>query len=135
MTDCRPQVPGRRSGTPIYRRHPGKEQWRETAAYIGENDLLGKGIIVFDSGIYPRKTFEYYYPGSIEKFSFENGKDYQKKVQQLGNSYDYAYLVVSHNYETKELYKSLFDKIYQPLESREFVGIKVYKYDLRKKQQ
>lgn len=104
----------------------GKEQWREASEYVtkeaGVNDVL-----LFHTVGHTHWSFNYYYSGLVPQVKLKSKNDVMKISSALEGK-EQAFLILSHNYETKEYFKEVMDRQYWLVESKEFIGVKVYRY-------
>ncbi len=111
-----------------YYKVDSKEQWREAAQYITE-DARGNDIILFHRAGHTWWAFNYYYRGNLQQEKIETVEDFDAALDKI-ESRDNAYLVLSHNYQTKNYFKEEMDEKFKLLDFREFIGIKIYKYEI-----
>jgi len=106
-----------------------KEQFDEAALYVfqdaGSNDVM----FLHRSGI-TKECFDYYYQGQIKEVRLVEGDGVNKIVME-SRGRDYAYLLLSHNFQTHDFFKDEMAKLYPLVEHREFIGIDVYKFEVR----
>jgi uncharacterized membrane protein len=105
----------------------GKEQWREAAEYI-EQDAGVNDILLFHRSGHPWWAFNYYYSGNLEQVRMDMDEDIW--MLQKAEGHEHAYLILSHNYRTKELFKEEMDERYKLINTLELNGIKLYKYEV-----
>ena len=108
----------------------GKEEWREVAAYVSET-VGHNDILLFNNGGHTRQAFNYYYPKDTLKIRLDVPED-MTLLRKNVPGHTFAYLIMSHNFKTGDLFKNEMDGKYQLVDSREFIGIKMYKYLLGK---
>jgi len=109
-----------------YYSQDGKEQWREVSEYItkeaGTNDML-----LFHTAGHTHWSFNYYYDKLLPQVKLKLKED-ATRIPSTVDGREHAFLILSHNYETKEFFKDVMDRQYTLEESKEFIGVKVYKY-------
>lgn len=108
-----------------YYAYDNKEQFREVAEYI-EVGSDNNDILFLHSSYIATECFNYYYSGNIQQVElmYENESD---KIIDTENS-GFIYLLLTHNYKTKEFFKDEMDKHYRLVKHSPFIGIDVYKY-------
>ena len=104
----------------------GKEQWREVVAYV-EEEAEENDVLLFHTAGHTHWAFNYYYEGLLPQVKLKSKND-AVKISSAVLDKEYAFLILSHNYETKEYFKEVMDRDYHLVESKVFVGVKVYKY-------
>ena len=102
----------------------GKEQFREASEYITENAGFND-VILFHTGGHVWYAFNFYYEGDIKQIRLHEKGDLRYR-ELVGRNH--AYLLLSHNYETKDYFKEKMDKMYDRVQTKEFIGITIYKY-------
>lgn len=109
----------------------GKEQWREAAGYITEVEEEGD-VVLFHTAGHAWWAFNYYYDAdTIEQIRLYTKDDWGLVPQALEGK-NHAYLILSHNYQTKEYFKEQMDRYYRFESTLKLNGITIYKYKLEK---
>ncbi len=105
----------------------GKEQFREAARYITEDAGMHDAVLLHTAG-HVWWAFDYYYNENTPQVRLHTKEDWGAVPGQLRNT-THAYLLLSHNFQTKGYFKEKMDKQYgEPIETKKFIGITIYKY-------
>ena len=104
-----------------------KEQFREAAKYV-ENHASAADILFLHRATIAKLCFDYYYSGNVEEIRLiTSGEDDYLLMERAAGKRD-AYLVLTHNYHTKDYFKRKMDALYELVEEKKFIGITIYKY-------
>jgi len=114
----------------------GKEQWREVSKYI-EKNIHQKDIICFHKP-YISIPFNYYFKGRNKEYKLPEGtisdkEDFTVKLRNDLTKYEKIWLIISHNYDTKNYYHDFFNKIFTKISEKMFPknnGIEVYLFQI-----
>lgn len=106
-----------------------KEQFQEAAEYI-EARASPADVLFLHRATIAKLCFDYYYSGDVEEVRLiDPGKDDRLLIERAAGKRD-AYLVLSHNYHTKDYFKQKFDSLYGFTEEKKFIGVTIYKYEV-----
>jgi uncharacterized membrane protein len=106
----------------------GKEQFREAAGYIMA-DADESDVLFLDTSIHAGQAFNYYYSGKAEQIALYERDDIS--VIPYGTcGRRYAYLIQSHNYQTRDFFRDELAGTYPVVEEKEWIGVNVIKYKL-----
>ncbi len=116
-----------------YYQHSGnfREDWKEVADYVTLHSKK-KDIILFDAG-YMRSPFDYYYRGNLPRHGLLSreglkGDEVSPEVKEVIEGYERVWLILSHNWRTKDFYRELMSSHYLMSGKKEFLGVKIYLY-------
>ena len=104
-----------------------KEQFREAAEYM-EAHSSPADVLFLHRATIAKLCFDYYYSGDVEEVRLvTTGMDDRLLIARTLEK-ENAYLLLTHNYHTRDYFPSHLASLYK-LESEErFIGIKIYKY-------
>lgn len=106
-----------------------KEQFREAAEYI-ENHASAADVLFLHRATIAKLCFDYYYSGNVEEERLITpGHDDYLLTERTSGKRD-AYLILSHNYHTKDYFKQKLDSLYEFKEKKKFIGVTIYKYEV-----
>ncbi len=106
-----------------------KEQFHEAADYIEEHASPADVLFLHRATI-AKLCFDYYYSGNVEEVRLiKPGEDDHLLKERASGKRD-AYLILSHNYHTKDYFTQKMDELYKFKEEKKFIGVTIYKYDV-----
>jgi len=104
-----------------------KEQFREAAEYI-ESHASAADVLFLHRATIAKLCFDYYYSGNVEEVRLITpGEDDYLLIERASEKRD-AYLILSHNYHTKDYFKQKMSSLYDLEEEKKFIGVTIYKY-------
>tara|TARA_Y100000031_G_C8087031_1_gene322395 strand:+ start:190 stop:660 length:471 start_codon:yes stop_codon:yes gene_type:complete len=113
---------------PFYYGTIKKEQWREAAAFVEENEQLNQAIL-FDAP-YVQRTFDYYYSGNSTEIGLLAdplmGEAHFAKLRPELDNKQGVWLILSHNFKTDKLYLQLLQRSYTLQLQKKYKGIMLY---------
>ncbi|MDP3698762.1 MAG: glycosyltransferase family 39 protein [Nanoarchaeota archaeon] len=106
-----------------------KEQFHEAAEYI-ESHATSADVLFLHRATIAKLCFDYYYSGNVEEVRLITpGEDDYLLIERASEKRD-AYLILSHNFHTKDYFKLRLDSLYELKEERKFIGVTIYKYEV-----
>jgi len=106
-----------------------KEQFREAAEYI-ESHASAADVLFLHRATIAKQCFDYYYSENVEEVRLITpGEDDHLLIERASGKRD-AYLILSHNYHTKDYFKQKMDSLYEFKEEKKFIGVTVYRYEV-----
>lgn len=113
----------------IYYQVDSKEQFREAAEYMESRASPADVLFLHRAGI-TKQCFDYYYRGSMEEIRLVDPGNDDYLLMQRASGKENLYLLLSHNFHTKDYFKLQLDSLYPLTEEKKFIGITIYKYDV-----
>lgn len=104
-----------------------KEQFREAAEYI-ENHASSADVLFLHRATIAKLCFDYYYSGNVEEARLITPGDDDYLLTERTSGKRDAYLILSHNYHTKDYFRQKLDSLYELVEEKKFIGVTIYKY-------
>lgn len=113
----------------MYYSFDSKEQFREAADYM-EINASPADVLFLHRATIAKVCFDYYYSGNAEEVRLiKAGNDDRLLIKRASGKRD-AYLILSHNYHTKDYFKQKLDSLYKFVEEKKFIGVTIYKYEV-----
>jgi len=114
-----------------YNPHYQKEQWRDVANHIQQNEKSAD-LIIFNAD-YVQTAFDYYYNGNTAKAGFNvdlkiNEDTAWHRLQVAARGHNRIWLILSHDSSLGKVYAQTLSKHWQCVEEKQFKGIQVYRY-------
>ncbi|GEM_PF-3143573 len=106
----------------------GKEQWREAAQFI-EQEAKVNDILIFHTGGHTWWSFSYYYHGNQTQLRLNKESEFEKIPPALVGK-QHAFLILSHNYQTKDFFPKQMEQHYSSEQTYPLIGIIIYKYKI-----
>ena len=107
-----------------------KEQFHEAAEYV-ESHANSADVLFLHRATIAKLCFDYYYSNNVEEVRLINpGLDDYLLLERTSGK-ENAYLILSHNYHTKDYFKQKLDSLYELTEEQKFIGVTVYKYKVK----
>jgi len=108
-----------------------KEQWRDIASYIQQNEQP-ESVILFNAD-YVQIAFDYYYEGNLPRTGFNIDLNVDEdlawyRLQSAIRGYKHVWLLLSHDSGLGEVYRQTLDKHWQLEEEKKYKGIRFYRY-------
>lgn len=117
---------------PGYYAEPHKDEWREAADYVASDAEPGDVVVVVPgwTGAEPNHAFRFYFDREdvavVPLYSFSSADEYRQAIDGGGD----VYLVVSYTNQRQEVIDRVATQTgSEPTEEREFVSIRVLKYE------
>jgi len=111
----------------MYYTFDSKEQFQEAAEYIEEHASTADVLFLHRATI-AKLCFDYYYSGNVEEVRLlKADEDDHLLVERASGKRD-AYLILSHNYHTKDYFTQKMSSLYELEEEKKFIGVTIYKY-------
>ena len=110
-----------------YYRIDSKEQFREASEYIENHASAADVLFLHRSGI-TKQCFNYYYRGGVEEIKLINPGADDRLLIERASGKENAYLLLSHNFHTKDYFRSRMDSLYKLEDEKKLIGITIYKY-------
>ncbi|MEK6904979.1 MAG: glycosyltransferase family 39 protein [Nanoarchaeota archaeon] len=107
-----------------------KEEFRKAAQYIEDEASPNDVLFLHRAGI-TKLCFDYYYSGQIDEVRVVDPGIDDHYLTERTEGKDHAYLLLSHNYHTKDYFPNRMGSLYKLESEKRFLGITIYKYTIK----